>query len=96
MQSMNPGINVEVMAPAPVQWQQPYRPATPPVGMVGTFGIQQSFDRRTPRAETSLSFPRPLNGQLNGQRLRVMAPVDAGTPGNLPLGAAEIRYGSPE
>lgn len=61
------------------------------IGMMSVFGQPQSFDRKTPRAETSLSFPRPLNGQ----RLRVMS-AEAGVPGNLPLGAAEIRYGSPD
>ena len=68
------------------------RPVTPQnVGMMSVFGQPQSFDRKTPSAETSLSFPRPLNGQ----RLSVMS-AEAGVPGNLPLGAAEIRYGSPD
>lgn len=49
------------------------------------------IERRTPRAENNLSFPRALNGP----RMRAVAGAE-NAPGHMPLGAAEIRYSIPE
>lgn len=70
-------------------WQKPAsfkpmnQPAMQPVG---------GLDRRPPRPEQNLSFPRPLNGP----RMRASLSGDNGMPGHMPLGAAEIRYSAPE